>query len=166
MKYVIFENVGGMLDRPSGHINYLITFVSSLIGIGMDVMVFVVDSSWYGDPQKRSRLFVKAVKMDLARMNFPTETHGGKDKNGNDLPKIRTCHCALNDLSQVDPVEGNGLVEIQNSNGRVLFILNHSKDGIGLESETEWLDRDKPAHIILRKGNVGHYEHDDRTLTV
>ena len=59
----------------------------------------------YGDPQKRSRLFVKAVKMDLVRMNFPTETHGGKDKDGNDL------------------------------------------------------------HTILRKGNVGHYEH-DRTLTV
>ena len=45
LTFVTMENVVGMLDGPNGNINYFNTFASSLIGLGMDVMVSVLDSS-------------------------------------------------------------------------------------------------------------------------
>jgi site-specific DNA-cytosine methylase len=50
MKSVSMENVTGLLSPHNGNENYLKTVVSSLIGIGMDVRIAVLDSSRYVQP--------------------------------------------------------------------------------------------------------------------
>lgn len=50
MKSVSMENVTGLLSPHNGNENYLKTVVSSLIGIGMDVRITVLDSSRYVQP--------------------------------------------------------------------------------------------------------------------
>ena len=39
------ENVPGIFDAERGSINYLKTFATALVGMGMDVRVIVADSS-------------------------------------------------------------------------------------------------------------------------
>lgn len=116
----------------------------------------------YGDPQKRRRLIVQAVKMDLVQMQFPRATHG---PNYTGCKKIVTCYDVLDDLAQVDPLEGNGSVELRTKDGKVYYVQNHCKKGTGIKSETEKLKRDEPSHTIRRKRNVEHYEL-RRTLTI
>ncbi len=45
LKTVSLENVTGILLRKKGNDNYIKTLASSMLGFGMDVMVFVMDSS-------------------------------------------------------------------------------------------------------------------------
>ena len=90
-------------------------------------------------------------------MYFPKETHGHRD--------VVTCYDALNDLAQVDPETGNGFVQLKSQDGQVSYVENHSIEGTSIKSETDKLECDKPAHTIIRKNNVGHYEL-KRTLTV
>lgn len=45
LKSASMENVTGLLNRGRGHEEYLKTYVSSLVGLGMDVRVSILDSS-------------------------------------------------------------------------------------------------------------------------
>jgi len=113
----------------------------------------------YGDPQRRNRLILQAVKRDLVRMHLPVETHG-RNKS-----KIRTCKDAIGDLSRVNPSKGNGIVRVQKTDGTYSYLKDHSRDGTQLKSEMEELQPNEPSHTIRRKDNVKHYER-DTLLTV
>lgn len=162
MTSVSMENVPGLLYVKK-HENYIKTFASALIGIGMDVQIQVLDSSRYGDPQKRSRVFLTAFKINLRRFIFPIETHGPDDN----CKTIVTVFDVLDDLTKLDPTKGNGLVEKLEKDGAFIYIQNHCKRGTEMKSEVEKLKRNDPAHTIRRKGNVQHYDDRlNRTLTV
>ena len=108
----------------------------------------------YGDPQKRNRVFVQAVKIDLIRMTFPRETHD----------KCVTCKDILKDLASVEPQEGNGAVELIRQDGTLSFIENHCRDGTApLKADRTKLKADQPAHTIRRKDNVEHYNFERMT---
>lgn len=112
----------------------------------------------FGDPQKRNRVFLQAVKRDLIRMHLPIDTHGDQKK------KLVTTDDVLNDLSEVEM--SNSYVTIDKGDGKTLQILDHSKDGTHpLKAETERLHGDKPAHTVRRKDNIEHYKV-QRHLTV
>jgi len=161
LKSISMENVTGLLSPKDGNEDYLKTVITSLIGIGMDVRISVLDSSRYGDPQKRHRVFVTACISDLKLHEFPIETHHKDDVS---LSRLVTTSQVLGDLSQVEPTEGNGFVEILHD-GLPLFIQNHRLDGTNNKADLEELRPHEPAHTVRRKANIKHYEH-NRTLTV
>jgi len=96
----------------------------------------------------------------MREITFPKETHGGKD-----CKSLVTVFDALGDVSQLDPTEGNGFVEVPKKE----YVQHHCKDGTevnpGMKKWMEKLKRNAPAHTIRRKGNVTHWDL-DRKLTV
>ena len=47
MQSISMENVPGILDSKKGHDNYIKTVGASLIGFGMNVDIFAIDSTRY-----------------------------------------------------------------------------------------------------------------------
>lgn len=193
VKSVSMENVTGLLSKHNENENYLKTVVTSLISIGMDVRISVLDASRYvrhfvfpqlnvplsydrpilifagytkryGDPQKRKRVFVTACKQDLSLHRFPNETH---DKEDIKLLRLVTTVDALGAISRAEPTVGNGFVEVIDNNGSRLYVQNHCRAGTAITNEDnlEALIASEPAHTVRRKANIKHYEL-PRTLTV
>lgn len=158
-KTVSMENVTGMAHLDNEY--YLKIVVEALIAMGYNVRVQVLCSSRYGDPQRRSRIFVTAAIAVYKIAAFPPETHG--DAEGQ-LP-IRTASDALGSLSTIEPEDGSGIVSIPSTNGSFDEIYNHSITGTKEKTEMDFLHENKPAHTLRRTLSVKHYSL-PRCLTV
>lgn len=125
---------------------------------------FFLHVTRYGDPQKRTRVFLTACTQDLSLHGFPKETHDREDLN---LSRLVTTADAIGALSRAEPTEGNAFVEVIDKYKSRLYVQNHCKAGttINKEGDLEVLKANEPAHTVRRKANIKHYEL-HRTLTI
>lgn len=148
----------GILDKDN--IGYLNEVRYELTKLGMNVHVFVLDASRYGDPQKRFRVFLIAHKQNLyLPCPIPDETHGEEG-----LKPLVTSSDALNCLIQYEPTEQDEAISI-NHEGKEVLVDNHviNKN----ISDGEPLFSDKPSHTVRCKANIWHYkDNPKRPITV
>ena len=95
-KYFIFENVPGILTGL--HRQFLNELIEKFEQNGYFIVrpIKVLDSSDYGAPQKRKRLFLIGYRKDMKKPSYPTPTHG------ENLLPFNTVSSAISDLSEVD----------------------------------------------------------------
>lgn len=94
-KYFIFENVPGIATGK--HRKFLHELIDKFEHNGYSVVrpIRVLDSSCYGAPQKRKRLFLIGYRRDMPKPNYPTPTHG------ENLTPLNTVSSAISDLSEI-----------------------------------------------------------------
>jgi len=154
-KTISFENVTGMAH--GSNIKYLQDIVASFVDMGYSTRVQILDSSRYGDPQKRSRVIITAAQSHLQVAPFPKPTHGPS----NECVDVVSTWEALDSLEHLSPEEGNGSVRMGNDK----TTMNHSREGTTLKTEMVELNVSEPASTLRRKANVKHYNL-NRCLTV
>lgn len=111
-----FENVTGLLTKE--HLVYLQTVVAkALFELHYTSRICVLNASKYGDPQERWRVIIFASREGVPLPNYPTPTHGGPG-----LPQVQTVGDALQDLEDVAPESGCGLVQLPDGT----IVRNHS----------------------------------------
>ncbi|WP_413580964.1 DNA cytosine methyltransferase [Bdellovibrio sp. HCB288] len=87
-KAVLFENVPGMLNVRG--INFAEIFCDELNSLGYNVKVSLLNSSWYGVPQSRERVFIVGYRKDLGiAPKFPHKTHNVDNVGGAAVQPIR-----------------------------------------------------------------------------
>lgn len=197
-----FENVTGMLDpknvhyvqkiafmflladyqvRVGGKMKLLYCYMMSIFLLTLNLIMrnasAVVDSSRYGDPQKRERLIILVSKYGWALPNFPEPTYGPGTMN-----PLRTPRDAIGDLEQIEPRASPGYLMLEKP-WRGLFVnesapstyvaleVDHhvrSHDGDHPSqkeyAESDKLKADKPANTVLCGHAIKHYSL-DRALT-
>jgi site-specific DNA-cytosine methylase len=122
-----------------------------------------IDSSHYGDPQKRLRVFILAAKRGMRLPLLPSITHGPETH----LHDVCTAKNALGDLESVPPVPGSGIVQLPNGN----CTYNHTVNDIDDSNDPTYdpdevqLRSDKPGQTITTQNKVKHYLH-HRYLTI
>jgi DNA (cytosine-5)-methyltransferase 1 len=160
------ENVTGLL-HPS-NVDVLREVAAKLIEFGYDVRIYVLNSSKYGDPQLRHRVFLFAAKRGMPLPNRPIETHGdkfvAKPKYSQEIqvPKPKkevSSKDALQDLEEIEPESGAGIVHV---NGDLVY--NHSLATTKLYSERTKLKPNRGAHTVRSTNKFEHYKH-NRCLT-
>ena len=94
-KYFIFENVPGILTGL--HRQFLNELIEKFEQNGYSVVrpIKILDSSDYGAPQRRKRLFLIGYRKDMSKPNYPVPTHG------ENLLPLNTVGLAISDLSEV-----------------------------------------------------------------
>jgi len=152
---VSMENVVGMCNQSNIH--YAQMVVASLIRMGYQVRLQILDSSHYGDPQCRHRIFVVAAKCGCKLPSLPIITHGS---DGDKLP-IVTVKDVLGDLEPHQPTEGSGMVVLAGGQQ----VGNHNDNGTSLQSEGGQLIAGRPAMTVMKGNYVEHYSQ-KRALTV
>jgi len=68
-KCFLFENVKGLLTMFEGR--FFENIVNSFLSIGYSISYTLIDSSLYGVPQKRERVFLMGTRLQHKRFNFP-----------------------------------------------------------------------------------------------
>jgi DNA (cytosine-5)-methyltransferase 1 len=106
-KAFMMENVKGLITDVHRHyLDYQVSRVSK----DYRVYVSVLDSSRYGVPQRRERLFVVGIRKDLhAEFKFPRQTHGTAEHVTLDGFKVHrhvTLREAIGDLLTIPPSKG------------------------------------------------------------
>jgi DNA (cytosine-5)-methyltransferase 1 len=94
-RYFIFENVPGILTGL--HRQFLNELIEKFEQNGYAIVrpIKVLDSSDYGVPQKRKRLFLIGYRQDMPAPNYPAVTHG------ENLLPLNTVSSAISDLSKI-----------------------------------------------------------------
>ncbi len=123
-RVVVGENVPGLANMNGGEVLDIIKNDIALAGYNVEVWpLFAPD---YGIPQKRSRLFIVAVRNDLSGFpKIPQKTHSDND--------YRTSRWALEDLEQI--------IDESMPNQSQYFKASKAKKGNGQGDETT------PAHL-------------------
>jgi len=164
-----------MLDPKNVHYVQKIMFV--FLMEGYQVRVGVVDSSRYGDPQKRERVIILVSRYGWALPDLPSPTHGpGTTK------QFRTPCDAIGDLEQVEPRASPGYLllekpwrglfakEADSSDNDTVEVDHHVRSHDGNHpsqreySDADTLKADEPANTILCGHAIKHYSK-DRALT-
>lgn len=111
-KYFIFENVPGIASGK--HKKFLDELIVEFENIGYMVNkpIKILDSSLFGAPQKRKRLFLIGSRNNVKKSYYPQETHinnnfGYQQLFGNDLSILTTVEEAIADLSIHPPFTNN-----------------------------------------------------------
>lgn len=108
-KCFLFENVKGLLTMFEGR--FFENIVNSFLSIGYSISYALIDSSLYGVPQKRERIFLMGTRLQHKKYNFPKP-----DRNPYGfLKSFKNVGEAINDLSH-----------FQNEEFPNHIILNHS----------------------------------------
>ena len=68
-KCFLFENVKGLLTMFEGR--FFENIVNSFLSIGYSISYTLIDSSLYGVPQKRERVFLMGTRLQHKKFNFP-----------------------------------------------------------------------------------------------
>ncbi|EKG21159.1 hypothetical protein MPH_01515 [Macrophomina phaseolina MS6] len=74
-KYALLENVVAMAHRGREQLGIFPQLLCTLVGLGYQVSQHYLDAWSFGDPQRRSRLFVAIAAPGLTPMPPPTITH-------------------------------------------------------------------------------------------
>jgi DNA (cytosine-5)-methyltransferase 1 len=72
-RYVLMENVPGMLSLDKGRVPKLI--LAALAGLGYEAQLGILQAGYYGVPQNRWRVFVIATAKGLSQPEFPMPVH-------------------------------------------------------------------------------------------
>jgi DNA (cytosine-5)-methyltransferase 1 len=99
-KYFIFENVPGIATGK--HKQFLDELIEKFEQNQYSIVqpIKVLDSSFYGAPQKRKRLILIGYREDMPKPNYPTPTHG------ENLLPLNTVSSAISDLSAISAYLG------------------------------------------------------------
>ena len=113
-----FENVRGLLFEKNIH--YLHQMISKLLELGYQARIEVLNSSDYGDPQDRVRVFLFVAKTHRCLPAAPAATHGDQDSG---LLMKRTIaetigYYAKEGIQSSTAVNVNGIIDF-NCNGPV-----------------------------------------------
>mgnify|MGYP000337580313 CR=1 FL=1 len=150
--FVSMENVPGL--GMEKNIKYLLRVVGGLLGCGMQVRTCTVVASHFGDAQDRPRLLVLASKRGF-KLPVLKSTHGGPGRLN-----IVTARDALLSLEDVEPVLGQGLVDLPNNGGHV---FDHNKESTELTEQYDsqyLLSANLPANTVRKGNQIRHYKHD------
>lgn len=119
-RYVVFENVPGMLSLEGGR--FLQRIHQGLTSLGYVVQCRVLLAARYGVPQKRWRLFIIAHRQDMLAIKFPGATHAAfavanftqgavwQQSNTSDgsPPKLRPAVTVREAIGDLPPVPSGG----------------------------------------------------------
>lgn len=109
-KCFLFENVKGLLTMFEGR--FFENIVNSFLSIGYSISYTIIDSSLYGVPQKRERVFLMGTRLQHKKFNFPKP-----DVNPYGfLKSFKNVGDAINDLA-----------DFENEGFPNHIILNHSE---------------------------------------
>jgi DNA (cytosine-5)-methyltransferase 1 len=116
-KYFIFENVPGIaIGKHKKFLDELMVEFKK-IGYVVGKEPKILDASLFGAPQKRKRLIIIGSRVDVAKVNYPNETH--TDHKNSKLPlfdqhleQLTTVGDAISDLSIFEAYTGgdNGIL--------------------------------------------------------
>lgn len=147
-KTATFENVKGILHKDN--VEDLKEIVADLYCMDYQVRVALLNSSDYGDPQKRERVIIWVAHTSMHLPAKPLPTHG---KN---LLSRRTVRDAIGCLERIDPYIGdNGTVEVNNE-----IVYDHcarTSKPTQEELEKNTLKPDMPACTIKGVNHPIHY---------
>lgn len=90
-KCFLFENVKGLFTMFEGR--FFENIINSFLKIGYDISYSIIDSSDYGVPQKRERVFIFGTKLDK-EFKFPSKSSSGFGK----IRSFKNVGQAINDL--------------------------------------------------------------------
>ncbi|CAJ1941205.1 unnamed protein product [Cylindrotheca closterium] len=157
-----FENVTGMLDDDRVH--YVQRIAYEFIMNDDQVRVGILDSSEYGDPQKRQRVVMFVSKKGWKLPDLPEPTHGP----ARPLEPLQTPKDAIGDLEQVIPRNKPGILALpprkSGSDGseRIIEVDHHvimkSDDDRDCYSKTDSLVANKPANTVLCGHAIKQYK--------
>lgn len=108
-KCFLFENVKGLLTMFEGR--FFENIVNSFLSIGYSISYTLIDSSLYGVPQKRERVFLMGTRLQHKKFNFPKPDV----KPYGFLKSFKNVGDAINDLA-----------DFENEEFPNHIILNHS----------------------------------------
>lgn len=104
-RFLVFENVPGLIRLPHGKAFYL-KLTKGLLRLGYRLRKKEVDAADYGVPQHRRRLIVIGARKDMGQPPFPRATHGDprspKVRSGRQLPWL-TVRDAIGHLPPFEP---------------------------------------------------------------
>lgn len=146
---VIGENVPGLANMKQGDV--LNTIKQDISSVGYRVEVWTLFAPDYGVPQRRTRLFIVAVREDLQGFPvMPKRTHAKEH--------YRTTRWAIEDLEEI--------TDDSISNQSQYFRASRAKKGNGQGDETT--PADSPSYTIRAnaKSRVQFHYSLDRRLTV
>ncbi|MDF7806193.1 DNA cytosine methyltransferase [Pontiellaceae bacterium B12219] len=148
-KVVVGENVPGLANMEKGEV--LEKIREDLSRVGYKVEVWTLFAPDYGVPQRRTRLFIIAVRDDIA--GFPTKPRKSHSEN-----TYRTTQWALEDLENV--------VDESIANQSQYFKASRAKNGNGQGDERN--PADQPSYTIRAnaKSRVQFHYALERRLTV
>ena len=111
---LFFENVPGIATGL--HQKFLTELVEKFEQNGYCIVrpIKVLDSSDYGAPQKRKRLFLIGYRQDMPKPNYPVPTHG------ENLLSLNTVSSAISDLSNIS-------VHLKKDRGINVDLLDYSE---------------------------------------
>jgi len=148
-KVFLLENVKGLLTRRHKH---LLEGQLKRIRPCYNVRYRVLNSAYYGVPQRRERVFVLGVRRDLGVLpSFPVPTHnerGGVTLTGK-LHRWVTVREAIGDLLSIPPSNLQKLIYTPSQIGRVLRFRRGRLD-----------DLDEPSRVIKVDGRGGDKTND------
>jgi DNA (cytosine-5)-methyltransferase 1 len=148
-RYVLMENVPGMLSLAKGRVPALL--LSALESLGYQARLGILQAGYYGVPQNRWRVFIVAAAADLTLPSFPQPVHAfprttifgatafranvvKPPESGSDLfwqPKPTvTVGDAISDLPEID--NGGGADEMHYTSPPVSAYQATARQGSGL----------------------------------
>lgn len=109
-KYFIFENVPGIATGK--HKQFLNELIAELQDAGYSIATpaRILDASLFGAPQKRKRMILIGSRNDVARADYPTQTHIELEKLDlltNELKKQNTVGDSISDLASLPAFIGD-----------------------------------------------------------
>ena len=110
-------------------------------------MFSVMDSAFYGDPQHRIRVVIFVSKAPNPLPEFPAPTHGPG------LEPFVTARDVIEDLEQVEPRDGPGILVLPNG----MKVDHHIKSGQEVLPDGDTLKADAPSHTLTCSHGVRHY---------
>jgi len=151
-KYIIIENVTGMLSRKNEKI--LKAILREFEKIGYSMSVNVLQASDYGVPQKRRRTIFIGNRLGYENI-FPQTTHG---KN---MKEFRTVGDALSNLKAPDGnIYNHNVEDVSIPDGKDKERLKHIPEGRGIrypDDEKELLPEVLHLGINWRKVSEGRF---------
>lgn len=113
-KYFVMENVLGLLTLAKGEIKDM--FIKEFIKIGYKVEYRVLNSVYYGVPQKRERVFFIGCKENTFPIVFPTYTHLSPGQTSfSNARTFVTMWDAISDLPKIGDGGGGNNVDVYHS---------------------------------------------------
>lgn len=168
-KAFLMENVRGLVTRTHRH---LLEEQLERVGVRYRVRWQVLNSSFYGVPQRRERLFVLGIRRDLdPEPSFPLETHSKVPQvtlDGRVLHKWVTVREAIGDLLAIPPcvvgrkkgkVGGMSITE-HNINPKKLFYSKEQIERVLKFRRGKLDDLDEPARTVKVDGRGGDKTND------
>ena len=150
-KTVTLENVPGLLYEPC--MTHMEKLLCKLLTANYQAQVSLLDASWYGDPQKRPRVFVIGVEKEYKLpTTIPKPTHFNTDKS------VMTVREAIGDLEQEQTK-----FEVDRKHG-IRDHVEPTSNGHSMPLNASRTDPDKPVNTI-RCNNIHWHYSKPRQLT-